>query len=132
MKSTETPFNIPNLLYIDDGAFIFKTLKGTKKAAQIIFNHFAKFGLEMHIGIETEKDKKGKETSKSNTGENSKSKTEAMYFSPSLKEAQENEAHTEKLLLNDGSNSIPFIKKIRYLGTLITPELKKTLRSKPE
>ena len=77
----------------------------------------------MHIGIEKEKDKKGQETSKSNTGETAKSKIEAICFPPSMKEAQENEAPTEKLLLNEGSNSIPFIKKIRYLGALIIPEL---------
>jgi len=100
-KSAGTPFNIPNLVYFDDGAFIFQTLEDTEKAAQIIFDHFAKFGLKIHAGIETEKGDKGKETSKLNTGISSKSKTEAMCFPPSLKEAQDNEAPTEKLLLNE-------------------------------
>ena len=101
MKSTGTPFNTPNLLYIDDGAFIFQSLKDTKKASQIIFNH--------------KNNDERKETPKSNIGISSKSKTEAMYFPPSLKEAQENEAPTKKLLLNDGTNGTPFIKKYLIL-----------------
>ena len=44
-----------------------------------------------------------------------------------MKEAQENKAPTKTLLLNDNSNSIPFIKTFRYLGTLITPELNKDI-----
>ena len=46
-----------------------------------------------------------------------------MYFPPSIKEAQENEAPTKKLLLHDNSNIMPFIKQFGYFGTLITPEL---------
>jgi len=51
-----------------------------------------------------------------------------MYFPPLMKEAQESEAPAKKLLLFNKSNSIPFIKKIRYLGALITPELNEDIK----
>jgi len=80
-----------------------------EKAAQTIHDHFKRFGLQMHVG--------SKETN---------SKTEAMYFPSSLKEATENTENKtlpEVLLLNDGNNHIHFTRKFRYLGAHITTEL---------
>ena len=80
-----------------------------EKAAQTIHDHFKRFGLQMHVG--------SKETN---------SKTEAMYFPSSLKEAtenMENKTLPEVLLLNDGNNHIHFTRKFRYLGAHITTEL---------
>ena len=40
------PFQVDNLLYIDDGAFLFETLKELTTASQIIYDHFMKLGLQ--------------------------------------------------------------------------------------
>ena len=38
------------MLYVDDGAFPFTSRLDMMKGVNLIFSHFAKFGLEMHIG----------------------------------------------------------------------------------
>ena len=52
-------------IYVDDGAIIFTTRANLKKGLELIYMHFACFGLEMHIG-------KG----------NSPSKTDRVFFPP--------------------------------------------------
>jgi hypothetical protein len=52
-----------NILYLDDGSFLFASRDDMIKGLEIINNTFAQLGLEMHVGSD------GK-----------KSKTEAMYF----------------------------------------------------
>ena len=39
-------------LYVDDGAFPFATREEMTRGATVIFDHFARFGLEMHLGYE--------------------------------------------------------------------------------
>ena len=39
-----------NVLYVDNGAFPFEDWKKLKLGAQLIFDRFKIFGLEMHIG----------------------------------------------------------------------------------
>ena len=58
-------FNILQILYIDDGAFIFNSRKDLIKGVNLINETFKKFGLEMHIG------RNGKA-----------SKTECIFFPP--------------------------------------------------
>ena len=43
-------FNILQILYIDDGAFISNSRKDLIKGVNLINETFKKFGLEMHIG----------------------------------------------------------------------------------
>ena len=38
------------MLYVDDGAFPFEDREQLMLGAQLIFDHFKIFGLEMHIG----------------------------------------------------------------------------------
>ena len=38
------------MLYVDDGAFAFKTRKYTETGSNLVFKHFNRFGLQMHIG----------------------------------------------------------------------------------
>ena len=56
-----------------------------------------------------------------------KTKTESMYFPATLHEAENASKNHDKtpkdLILNNGINSIPFTKKFRYLGSIITPKL---------
>ena len=52
-------------LYVDDGAFPFGTREDLRRGMELIYHHFAQFGLEMHIGRGT-----------------SESKTECVFFPP--------------------------------------------------
>ena len=45
-----TAFEICQCLYVDDGSFIFNTCEDLKKGLNLVYKHFARFGLEMHIG----------------------------------------------------------------------------------
>ena len=56
-KSAGTSFNIFSLLFIDYGAFLFQGWEVMKKAAQIIQDHFKKFGLQMYLGLKESKSK---------------------------------------------------------------------------
>ena len=51
------------MLYVDDEAFVFKSRHQLEIGIPLILRHFAKFGLEMHIGKE-----------------NKPSKTECVFF----------------------------------------------------
>jgi hypothetical protein len=64
-KTNGTAFHLFYLLFVDDGAFLFDSPDQLKKGASILYDHFRKFGLKMHIGRDNEK-----------------SKTEIMYFPP--------------------------------------------------
>lgn len=98
---------VNNFLFIDDGAFVFATYDSAKQAAQIIVDHFQEFGLTVHTGDEASK---------------SKSKTEAVFFPPSIKEALTLEDVPPNLSLSGGKH-IPFTKNFRYLGSIITHDL---------
>ena len=60
-----TIFEFFSVLYVDDGAFTFEDRAQMEKGVELIYSHFTKFGLEMHIGRE------GKT-----------SKTECVFFPP--------------------------------------------------
>ena len=45
-----TMFEIFQCLYVDDGAFPFETREDMIQGLNLIYHHFARFGLEMHIG----------------------------------------------------------------------------------
>ena len=58
-------YKILQCLYLDDGAFLFDTRESLSQGMTLVHRHFARFGLEMHIGR--------------NGG---KSKTECVFFPP--------------------------------------------------
>jgi hypothetical protein len=60
-----TAYEILQCLYVDDGAFPFGTRGDLEKGMELIYHHFGRFGLEMHIG-------RGTLTSK----------TECIFFHP--------------------------------------------------
>ena len=62
---TLTAHEIFQCLYVDDGAFPFDSRESLEKGMTLIFHHFAKFGLQMHIGRNGEM-----------------SKTECVFFPP--------------------------------------------------
>jgi hypothetical protein len=56
-------------LYVDDGAFPFATREEMTQGATVIFDHFARFRLEMHLGYEKD-------------GKIQPLKTECVFFPP--------------------------------------------------
>jgi hypothetical protein len=64
-SKTLTAYKILQCLYVDDGAFPFGTREDLKKGMELVYHHFGRFGLEMHIGRGT-----------------SQSKTECVFFPP--------------------------------------------------
>ncbi len=91
--------------YVDDSFFIFQNRSELQDVTGILNKHFSRFGLTMHLG------------SLSTT-----SKSEAMFFPASLKEAKLQTELPEDIVLPDGAR-IQFTKKFKYLGSLITPLL---------
>jgi hypothetical protein len=43
-------YEIFQCLYVDDGAFPFDIQDSLSKGMNLVFKHYARFGLEMHIG----------------------------------------------------------------------------------
>ena len=104
-KTTKgNPFQVDNLLYIDNGACLFETLKELTTVSQIIYYHFMKFGLQMHVGMKKQKSKK-----------------EAKFYPPSLLEAEGKKDVPINLQQNNGEHSIQSMNKFKYLGSLTTP-----------
>ena len=77
MSKKLTAYEILQCLYVDDGAFPFGSREDLKRGMNLIFHHFSRFGLEMHIG-------RGK----------TPSKTECVFFPPPqfFQHAQRDEA----------------------------------------
>jgi hypothetical protein len=101
-KAKGTLFDLFYFLYVDDGAMLFNNREDLEAGTTLLFSHFARFGLEMHIGRE-----------------NKNSKTECMYF-PAFNEKYQDE-NTENISVGDGF--VSFTKEFKYLGSLITSEL---------
>jgi hypothetical protein len=99
-------FDLFYLLYVDDGAFLFETLQDLTRGANLIHEHFKSFGLKMHIGRD-----------------GGKSKTEAMYFPPSLQEGEYQAVDlSQRIPVQDGY--ITMTKQFRYLGAWIKNDLR--------
>ena len=45
------------MLYIDDRAFAFETRKEMEVGSNLVFNHFRRFGLQMHVGSKSKPSK---------------------------------------------------------------------------
>ena len=80
-RAKGTPFAFSSSFYVDDSFFLFQSKSQLEQAVAELDKHFARFGLIMHLG-----------TAKV------RSKSEAMYFPPSLKQARE---EFEKNILPD-------------------------------
>ena len=50
--SKDTLLELFSILYVDDGATPFGNRSQLEHGAELIYSHFTKFGLEMHIGRE--------------------------------------------------------------------------------
>lgn len=94
------------LFYADDGEFHFETRQNLQTGCEIIFDVMKRFGLSCHVG------RNGKQ-----------SKTEAMFI-PRPRGLYE-DANTSDLHIDGGT--IPFVKKFKYLGSIISCDLKDDL-----
>jgi hypothetical protein len=113
--SIGTPFNFNNCFYVDDSVFLTEKLEDLKTIIPILMKQFERLGLQMHVGCG-----------------NMKSKTEAMFFPASLKEA--NKLRTEKSLPDDiqlpNDQFVQCTSQFKYLGSTITPELNEDMEIK--
>ena len=103
-----TTFSFNSSFYVDDSFFVFQTRQELQQAIIDLDKHFARFGLIMHLG-----------------SENTKSKSEAMFFPFSLKQARNDFLDNklpEDLLLPNGKK-VHYVNKFKYLGSIITPLL---------
>ena len=94
------------LFYADDGEFLFEIRQDLQRGCEIIFDVMKRFGLSCHVGRNSKQ-----------------SKTEAMFF-PRPRKAYD-DADTSDLHVEGGS--IPFVKKFKYLGSIVSSDLKDDL-----
>ena len=87
---------------------MFQSKQQLHQAVIELDKHFARFGLIMHLGTPS-----------------TKSKSEAMFFPSSLKQAQLD--YDNNILPNDlqlpSNKKVHFVKNFKYLGSTITPLL---------
>jgi exonuclease III len=110
-KAKGVSFSLFYLLYIDDGVFMFNSREDLIKGTNMLYDLFKMFGLSMHIG------ENGK-----------KSKTEAMYISPSFIEDAnliDVEKFTSPIAVKHGY--VNFTSNFKYLGSIISNDLKDDL-----
>ena len=88
-------FSIFGFLYVDDGTTLFEDRESMIAAAELIFAHFARFGLEVHIGQD-----------------GGDSKTEFVHFPA-------NEIQTEESMMrfDVGDGYMTATDKFKYLGS---------------
>ena len=102
------PFSFEKSLYVDDGAFLFDDRNALQTGAKLIFSHFRRFGLKMHIGTD---------------GTFTDSKTEAVFF-PSATQSITS-ADTSPVYVNE-TGYVTYSDKFKYLGSYVTQDLSDT------
>jgi hypothetical protein len=107
-NTTGLPFSLFYLLYINDGAFLFQDLDSLTQGANLLYHHFRTFGLTMHIA----------------TSPNEKSKTEIVYFPPSLR--TEDYSDDLKMHIPVADSHITLTRHFRYLGSWLCDTLRDT------
>lgn len=101
-KSLGTVFELFYFLYVDDIGFLFLSYDELVRGSRILFAHFARFGLIMHIG-------RGDKASKS----------EAMFFPRRSLHAPVNDADVATFDVHNGF--ISFTNAFKHLGCIIIP-----------
>jgi hypothetical protein len=114
-SSKGTPFSFNNVFFVDDSVFITDNRAELETLTPILVQHFQRLGMQMHVGEN-----------------NTKSKTEAMYFPNSLKKAKE--LTTERSLPPDlilpNNKKVQFTHVFKYLGFTITTKLNEDTKVK--
>jgi hypothetical protein len=99
-------FEVWHSLFADDCGVFFENRAELISGSQVLFDHLQRFGLQMHVG-------RGGTASKS----------EAMFVP---KPGQPYSAGDTTRYPLDGDGFIDFVKKFKYLGSIITPDLSAT------
>jgi hypothetical protein len=98
------------VFFVDDSVFIADSREDLETLTPILVQHFQCLGMQTHI-----------------SSNNTRSKTEAMYFPNSMKEAKE--LTTKKILppniLLPNDQHVQFTHNFKYLGSIISTELNK-------
>ena len=102
-KGGRESFSVWCSLYADDAGNMFDTREEIERGSVLIFEHFAKFGLSVHVGRDLD-----------NGGADSK--TEAMYVPPAGGDYDTED--TSPLHVDGGL--IPFTKNFTYLGSKLS------------
>jgi hypothetical protein len=105
-KAMGSKFDLFYFLYVDDGAMLFENREDLKKGTNLIMSHFARFGLEMHIGRNEKQ-----------------SKTECVYF-PAF-DHEYDDADTSNFAVAEGF--VQFTRQFKYLGSTISFNLDDTM-----
>jgi hypothetical protein len=107
-SSKGTAFELSNILFVDDSVFLTENREELEALTPILIQHFKCLGMQMHIG-----------------NRDMKSKTEAMFFPGSLKEAKaltSTNTLPPNLTLPDDQH-VQFTHCFKYLGSQTTTEL---------
>jgi len=104
-KANGKIFDFWKSLYADDGAFLFETRNDLEKGAKLIYTHFRRFGLQMHIG------ENGKE-----------SKTEAVVFTAAGIPYDDYDTSPVPV----GPGYITYTRQFKYLGSIVSHDLSDT------
>jgi hypothetical protein len=107
-SSKGIPFNFNNVFFVDDSIFITNNHADLETLMPILAQHFQRLGMQVHMG-----------------SNNTKSKTEAMFFPSSLKEAKKltAEGSLPANITLPNNQQIQFTHSFKYLGSVITTEL---------
>ena len=98
------PFHVDSLLYVDDEAFLFKTLEELAEEMQMIYDHFTLFDLQIAC-----QSKQPEIENRSNV------------FPTITNPTQKMKNQTSQFQINDSNNNVYFNKSFNYLGSIITP-----------
>lgn len=90
-------FELIDLLKIHDGTFIFDSRDELKRGAQVSYNTFKSLGLSIHNVIQ---------------GTRHKSKSEAMYISPSLKYYNDPSSNVQRTTIKLDQRSHYFLNRV--------------------
>jgi hypothetical protein len=110
-KTKGRPFHFSDLLFADDGSFLFGSFADLVTGTTDLHQTFARFGLLMHAGT-TNAD-----------GSLTKSKTEAMFCPPAGPTSELAHADVPEPFYISPTHHIPFTNEFCYLGSILTTDL---------
>ena len=99
-------FEVPDSEYADDTAVLFTSRDGLKEATPLMIEHFARFGMDIHVGSRSKS-----------------SKSEALFVAAPEHLYADPETYDGQDLSNielENGTFIPVVAEFRYLGSILT------------
>ena len=112
-KSKGSQFSFDDSEYADDTAVLFESRESLEEFTQLLINHFARFGMEVHTGDSNQPEKPPK--------------TEVLFVSAPSTTYKDPSTYDNRNLNHiqlDGDRYLPVVKEFRYLGTLLSRNCK--------